>query len=986
MTHAGAPTIDSDHPSLPNQPFFAWLRTQTALFIGQILALLGAVYLIVALAYYFGGLHVPAGIITPETIATVVIYSHLLFLTVFIVWLIRVMEDNQHGAYRASRVYKRLVDGKFAVCNLSDAEHASFARDCSDQVRIFKLWFLGFWCAMLFLYIVFAVHPKFKEFYPPPVAGSLVDWHTLLFPFLTFMANNVSLFFIFCCFVVLYLPAGSRNARQLSEDLAITDEHLTAQASENRNRQRKLRRRFGALLVLFTLAFPAILWVRSVPLTTTNWSGYVAVFDALSGTLNAVVVALMIARLDSKLIGLPPWLISILYFYSGVQPLFVVFEQSVADFGAIRTAVLVIVFISKLYFFLIIVYSLQNGRLLNYFYCSPLLNQHIRAKGRNVEPVQQTSAEYVFLTNKLRALIPHSPKDWSLDYKSPRFLWLVHTLMRFTRWALNYLHGSRLHELPAKLKSVIASLDRLLGRFRSFAAKAQREWPLEVSKILGWIGIIYFATSLLYYAGALGSHSYSLLFSADLRLAMVYVHLLLLVAIISVVLLAPKRRWGVGGEKGTATRGASTSQGEPTVLLLNAENRLRQFQRFFLLFWCVMFAFYVAFAVKQYGDPWISPLSVMSPLVPLNMPAEPLSTKVIVTLEPVAKQSDADHDSSSLHASAVVEEPTPVIQKPSATPERSAQEEESQARARRDSTWSTGYSIVAFLLNNLMVLFIFMCFSVLYLSVDDRYGAQKYTSLLYCAILTSILLTVIVPLLLFSFDRNTAALANPAVAATVIAVVGGTLNAVAFALLIARLDSRLIRLPSSVISVLYAYSALQSLFVVFEQGAPVFRAIETSALLAAFIFKICALLIILHALRSGRLQDHLLEFPFLNRIVNSIFDNQFEIRMYRTEKQFKYSIFREDKEVYTTEDLHLTRAACDTAVSDLIKSMQKEDNYLKPPPVQGTYWLQVKKASDEENKPPEVICESKGLRSALEVEDLMKESIEMVPNCKYNRD
>src|SRR5256884_3034017 len=67
MTHVVAPTISSNHPSLPNQPFFAWLRSQTALFVGQMLMLLGTVYSIVALVFYSSELHVPTGIITPKT-------------------------------------------------------------------------------------------------------------------------------------------------------------------------------------------------------------------------------------------------------------------------------------------------------------------------------------------------------------------------------------------------------------------------------------------------------------------------------------------------------------------------------------------------------------------------------------------------------------------------------------------------------------------------------------------------------------------------------------------------------------------------------------------------------------------------------------------------------------------------------------------------------------------------------------------------------
>jgi hypothetical protein len=164
---------------------------------------------------------------------------------------------------------------------------------------------------------------------------------------------------------------------------------------------------------------------------------------------------------------------------------------------------------------------------------------------------------------------------------------------------------------------------------------------------------------------------------------------------------------------------------------------------------------------------------------------------------------------------------------------------------------------------------------------------------------------------------------------------------------------------------------------------PVFRAIETSALLTAFIFKICLLLIILHALRSGRLQHHLVKFPLLNSRVNSVFDNQFEIRTQGAEKRFKFAIFKADKEMYRTEEYYPTRTDCDTAVAGLIKLMQEYRNYDRPAPVQGTYWIEIRDATNGKAK---VICESRDLRSQDEVEDLIKECMEMVPYCKYTRE
>jgi hypothetical protein len=1003
MTHVAAPKIASNHQSLPNQPFFAWLRTQTALFVGQMLMLLGAVYSIVALVYYISGLHVPTGIITPKTIGTVVVYSHLLFLTVFIVWLIKILNENQHGAYRASRVYKRLVEEVPDGDRLSENEHTKFAATCAEQVGIFKRWFLGFWCAMLFLYIVFAVEPKYKEFYPPPGPDSAVVQRlnkrlqdskakfnaeedaelskagrllgpderrgTLIFPFLAFMANNVSLFFIFGCFSALYLPAGHKTPTTPSGDLPITADVLIAEALRHRRRQKNLWLCFGGLLVLFTLAFPGILWVKSVALTTNNWSEYVAVFDALSGTLNAVVVALMIARFDSKLIGLPPWLISILYFYSGVQPLFVVFDQSVDVFGTIRTAVLIVVFIFKVYFFLIILYSLQNGRLLNYFYCSYLLNKQVNGMRINSEPTPAGSSVLHKTKELVKSLVPAlepiKVRVHSLQKRLPVFGLLLLNRGRvlfapsksYVHWILTHTPGSN-------------ALCNGFNKLDIFLRGPDRQ--LIVAAIFGWLGIIYFVVSLLYYAVRIGSKNAAFIFSSLAGYILIFANLVALSIIIVLLIKTYKNNHYEPAESDRAKR--------PTVFPRDSElvnrtpNLVRRFRRYFLMFWLTMFAFYVVFALQQYLDdveaslPPIITSTLQEVLVVPNRSMRDFRELPTRTSDPAKEGEAANAEGKVISA----HEDRPRILEPPLPP--------------RIVASSLTYSWLMFLMNNLMVLFVFLCFTILYVSAEDRRFEVKLALLRNYSILICTLLTMSFPLLLVFIEKSSFTKTNLMALATIFAAVGGILNAVAFALLIARLDSRLIRLPTSVISVLYSYSALQTLFVVFAPEGRVFQAIETSALVTALIFKICLVLIITHAWQSGRFEDYLVYFPFLNKRVNSIFDNQFEIRIYGTARQrFKYSIFKENVEKYKTEESYPTRVACDLAVGTVRDAMKKKANYGDhPQSVHGTYWVQVKNLDEDKDK-EKVICESTSLRSEAEARELIEESIEMVPHCKYDR-
>jgi len=59
--------------------------------------------------------------------------------------------------------------------------------------------------------------------------------------------------------------------------------------------------------------------------------------------------------------------------------------------------------------------------------------------------------------------------------------------------------------------------------------------------------------------------------------------------------------------------------------------------------------------------------------------------------------------------------------------------------------------------------------------------------------------------------------------------------------------------------------------------------------------------------------------------------------------------------------------------------MKRKKNYSKrAQELQGTYWVEVKSGD-------EVLCESRSLRSQSEADELINESVEEVPYCKYDR-
>src|SRR5258705_5183632 len=98
-THVPALVLGHDQGLLPNQPFFSWLRAQTTLFISQIAAALGFVYFLSALIVYATGAQ-EHFFLPRDGIIVGVDYFHVLFIGIFILVLIHVLDDNSRGAYR----------------------------------------------------------------------------------------------------------------------------------------------------------------------------------------------------------------------------------------------------------------------------------------------------------------------------------------------------------------------------------------------------------------------------------------------------------------------------------------------------------------------------------------------------------------------------------------------------------------------------------------------------------------------------------------------------------------------------------------------------------------------------------------------------------------------------------------------------------------------------------------------------------------------
>jgi hypothetical protein len=437
--HTHAPHIDIYESNLPNQSFISWLKSQTALLISQFLGLISVAYVLTALIYYLKNFENSPEIFEPKNIQGFVIYAHIPFLLLFIVTLLNILDYNDPGSYRARIVFDRVFNKTLSGSHLRKGRaqlrkfkkyflyfwilmlvlYLSFifqinsqsASELPDKSQIVdKLQEINFSddqqkiTAKIQEIKTLLEKPKTAEILiklqqtgnPSNLVRSMTIiqginnsaeiskiraelekanaliygkekvaddlWGAIYYlrtEFFVFASNNLSLLFVFWCFTVLSVPWHSKKYIK----------------------REKLVRLNGTLIIVFiTLCYPLVLsfiYEGNGIYYAERLRMYAVLADAVSGFINAVVLALLIARLDSKFIGLHSFLISILYGYSAVQALFAVFEQSGSDAQIIKAFVLIAVFIFKIYFFLIITYAMQTGRMLDYLICFPVLARRV---------------------------------------------------------------------------------------------------------------------------------------------------------------------------------------------------------------------------------------------------------------------------------------------------------------------------------------------------------------------------------------------------------------------------------------------------------------------------------------------------------------------------------------------------------------------------------------------------------------------------------
>lgn len=324
--HGGIPIPNLHERRLPNQTFWAWLRTETALFISQIATVLGIVLYVATFSYYvFGKDHSGHETSFEEYLDkanTVIFYSNIVVCLLFILVLIFILNKNDEGEYHVKKSYLRLFKKEITKEGIEKGK---------ERLKWFKTILIIYWTYATLFYLFFLVAGKHLP--------------ELVMDGFEVSLNTLQAFIIFFCYREIKL-----SNRWKDEQTSYAYKPYIIWTA------------YAILILLFIIFLSKAkhheLFGLTYPQIKTG-------LMAFSGVIIMISIATLISRLDSKLIGIPSILITLIYGYAVIQPLMPLFDLH----PAIKSVAYFLAFIFKIYFTIVVIYILQTGRLLN-FVCS----------------------------------------------------------------------------------------------------------------------------------------------------------------------------------------------------------------------------------------------------------------------------------------------------------------------------------------------------------------------------------------------------------------------------------------------------------------------------------------------------------------------------------------------------------------------------------------------------------------------------------------
>ena len=317
-----------------------------------------------------------------EYILKLSIYALQLIFILFVILVLNrksFIESIEPNRYK---IYHKMIVGK----DLTKNEVQATTKMNELNTRLFARYWLLFWKWLFILYLVLFTRVLLDKGYAQNQAYFVLS--NVIETFL----NNISMCNLLICFFIVSSPLAS---------LKYNSQYLTSEF----NKLLSTKNIIYVVVVGFSIVHLfSLVWILksnppAKPILPENLVIYYLTinspFKIISGIFNCFALALLIARLDSKIANVPSFLISVLVLYAALQPLYVFFDNPTSDLIVIVVSSLTLYF--KIYFYIIVAYIINTGRLGDLFMTFPLVKKMVEIDG-----YKQTDKEEEFV-NKMPA-------------------------------------------------------------------------------------------------------------------------------------------------------------------------------------------------------------------------------------------------------------------------------------------------------------------------------------------------------------------------------------------------------------------------------------------------------------------------------------------------------------------------------------------------------------------------------------------------------
>jgi hypothetical protein len=398
------------------------------------------------------------------------IIFQIVLLTLIYFWFSNLRFPIKVNINRALKYLKHFEGGKI---NKGSIESERLVKLAGLNLKLYNRYWRSFWAANVVLYILLLIPPVIRSLNKFQEVETDTTWPFIAINITTVALNSLSaIFLIMCVFLLLRPISWTHEANKIKEQIEMLDIKFRmllvvwllivmvhgAMAVNIKNKviagmdqhdfelvakenyplmdsihsfrkyrilkeewnsipalgeEKKNERALSQLSVLLEIKKEVVQVGKDEQIQHTykkmKLKNLTAYSETLSGLLLCVAIALLVAALDSKLVNIDSTLISILYFYAAVQPLFGYFS---GDSPSIKIMVLYIVLLLKLQFYLIVSFAIKTHRLTDLMLVFPFLKDMVEKEGWRHEKNQRKEGLSTKIATRINKIFKsHPDKD-----------------------------------------------------------------------------------------------------------------------------------------------------------------------------------------------------------------------------------------------------------------------------------------------------------------------------------------------------------------------------------------------------------------------------------------------------------------------------------------------------------------------------------------------------------------------------------------------